>query len=333
MKKVKLSLVICLCLSIVLALCGCGAKPIPEYNIAVEGRTVDKTNPQSVIENAVLVDVYDKMSECEAVASVYHEYAKEQSGKKTVYYIVATVGGYLYENGKLTRNYGHSPFAAKITLKQQETGYDVVGFSALRSYTEEEEREAFIAENFPKGTTVEKLFSGRATALFDAEKQQIIENYGFNETDFATGEELIELLPVTNEAYYTLIEYFSGYPEWLGDIVRIEDGVHYTYKTSYYGEDGGKGVVTYVKTNEAGEEVEHYDINVDGDKVELPEELLYESEDGIVLTEPEPEEEGTESKPKVQVDPEGTTKYTPEELEEIMKEFDYDDGIEYTLVD
>ena len=330
MKKLKIFVTFCLCVSMLFAVSGCGEKPIPKYNTPVAGRTVDKTDPQSVIENALLVDVYDKMAECEAVASVYHEFAKEQNGKNTVYYIVATVGGYLYENGKLTRNYGQSPFAAKVTLKQQSENYEVMGFEALLSYTEEEERDAFITENFPKGTNADELFSGKATVLFEAEKKQLIEKYGYSESEFATGDEYIEMLPVTNEAYYTLIEFFPKYPEWLGDIVKIENGQRYTYVTSYQGEDGGKGVVSYVKTNEKGEEVERYDIDVDGDYVEIPEDMQLEP---MEEADSEPIEVEVPSTPKVHADPEGKTEYTPEELEEIAKEFDYDDGIEYTLVD
>ncbi len=324
MKRFKNVLTLFLCLSVALSLCGCGAKPIPRYNVAVEGRTLDKTNPVSVIENALLVDIYEKMASCEAIASVYDEYAKEQKGKVTTYYVVATVGGYLYENGKLNRSYGSSPFAAKITLKQAKAGYDVVGFTSLRNFEELEERNAYIEENFPKGTDAESLFKGRSKALFEAEKQQIIQNYGFAESEFSTGDELIELLPVTNEAYYTLIEYFSDYPEHLGNITKIENGQRYTYATYYNGEDGGKGVVSYVKTNEAGEEIQRYDVNVDGDYVEIPEGLLVGVDDGEIYI----DDAGYSDTEQP------TTTKTPEEIEEIMKnEFNYDDGIEYTLVD
>lgn len=324
MKKLKKVLLLCLCAAMVVSVCGCGAKPIPRYNTAVEGRTVDKTNPQSVIENALLVDVYETLAECEAIASVYEEYEKVQKGKKSTYYVVATVGGYLYENGKLTRNYGSAPFAAAITLRQNEQFYEVVEFQALRSFEEEGEREAFIAENFPKGTEIETLFGGKYTALTEAEKQQLMKNYGFTEEEFATGEETIDLLPVTNEAYYTLLEYFSAYPEWLGNITRIEDGVRYTYTTAYVGEDGGKGIVSYTKTNENGEEMEHFDVPVDGDNVEIPDGLLAEVDDGEIYID-EPEYTETE---------ESTTTKSPEEIQEILdNEFNYDDGIEYTLVD
>ncbi len=328
MRKIKLILLFSLCVCMLLAVCGCGEKPIPQYNTAVPGRTVDKTDVKSVIENALLADVYDKLTECEAIASVYHEYAKDQTGKKVTYYVVATQGGYVHENGKLARKYGFSPFAAVVTLKQGENGYDVVGFNALRSFEEDEEREAFIEENFPEGTDSETLFKGRAAGLFEAEKQQIIKNYGFDEGEFAGEDEMIELLPVTNEAYYTLIEFFPEYPEWLGDTTKVKNGVRFTYATSYKGEDGGKGVVTYIKTNENGEEVERYDIPVDGDNVDIPDELIADEwEDDFTA-------EDFENAEPIIVEPgESATTRTPEELEEIMKEYDYDDGIEYTLVD
>lgn len=332
MRKMKSFLLLAVCLVLVFTAFGCGKdlKPVPEYNVAVKGRTVDTSDPVSVIENALLVDVYEQIKFCEAIAVVYEEYSKKQDGKATTYYVVSTVGGYIHEDGKLVRGYGNAPFAAVITLKQNGEIYEVVEFKAGRGFEEETEYETFVAENFPEGATFESLMAGRANKLFEAEKQQIIKNYGFDESEFSTGDENIELLPVTNEAYYTLVEYFPNYPDWLGTTTRVEEGVRYTYTTSYVGEDGGKGVVTYVKANEAGEEAERYDIKVDGDNVELPEEFgISESEinDAEWIKVPgadtavEPEE-GSQSK------------YTPEEIEQIMEnEFNYDDGIEYTLVD
>jgi len=332
MKKMKTILAITLCLMLVIGMCGCGEKEqkaIPEYNVAAAGRTLDTKDSASVIENALLIDVQESVSVCEGVAVAFEEYSKTQKGKQTTYYLVASVGGYVYENGKLSRNYGNAPFAAVITLKESNGIYEVVDFKAGRNLGDEVGHESFVAENFPKGTTVEELFKDRAGRLFEAEKQQLIEKYGFAEEEFSTGDEIIELLPVTNYAYYTLVEYFPMYPDYPGSVTRIEDGVRYTYTTSYVGEDGGKGVVSYVKTDDEGVEAERYDINVNGDEVEIPEGLYPPGEEYI--------EEDVDA---AEEDEEAAEETNGEEIsdseieeEDPMAEFDYDDGLEYTLVD
>ena len=337
MKKTGLIAVL-LAAVLVLGLCGCGEeKAIPEYNGPMAGREVDKTDVDAVIKNALFVDVYDKISFSEAVASEYDVYSKEQKGKKLTYHVVASVGGYVYENNKLTRVYGTSAFPAIIKLKEKNGEYEVTGFTAGVGFETEEELELFITDNFPKNTNAEEVMKGKSKLLFDREKQQICEFYNIDESEFVSGDEVIEILPVSNEAYYAVSDYFEFYPDWLGTRSAVEEGVRYIYSTAFEETAPGVGTLSFVKTNEAGEEIERIDIKVDGDYVEFPEDI--EAVEGEPVVEEPIEEEPVEEEPietetpKVRPDPEGETTYTPEELEEIEKEFDYDDGIEYTLVD
>lgn len=308
MKSIKKIYALMLCFTVVFCTVGCGDKALPAYNTEFEGKTVNKNDVTSVIQNALLIDSKELLQGAEATAAVYEEVAKEQNGKSTTYYLVAATGGYFHEDGKLTRRMGNAPFACKITLKQGKNTYEVTDFVDSRTFIDDEDKIAFIEENFPDNIDAQNLLKGKSEMLLQAEKEQIMKNYGFDESEFATGDELLTLLPLTNTAYYTLVDSFPEYPDWIGNIVKAENGIKYTYTTSYSGEDGGEGVVTYIKTDEKGNEIEHIDIKVNGDNVEIS--------------------EGTDI-----IDENGEARYTPEELEKIMKEYDYNDGIEYTLVD
>ncbi len=312
MKKLFKIITLFLSALFVLSLCGCGAEPIPKYNTAVGNRIVDKIDAKSVIENALLADVFENIDKYVAVASVYDEIAKVEKGKKTTYFVLASVAGYFAENGKLNRNRGTSPFAVAIELKQTKNGYVVTDFKTCRTAETKEERNAFIAEYFPEGTDPEAVFNGKRQGLLDKEQKQILENYEIAQKYGFTGnEDMLEFVPLSNEAYMAVREFFYIYPDWLGSQEKVENGVRYTYSTTFIpeGNSDEKGVLLFLKTDEEGVEVERYEVKIDGNNVQLPDNFT------------EGQIESTIELPKGFEDLDA--------YEGFMENLEYDDGIDY----
>ena len=302
-KALKAVLCFMLCLSCALSLCSCG-EDMSLYNTPAGNREVDKTSVKSVIENAILADCYENVKDCEVYSPAYKEIDKIEKGNKSIYYIVAGVGGYTVENGKLVRTHGISTYAAEIHLKKNNKGeYEVTKFITSRGLETSEEVDSFVDESFPEGKNNPKVIDENRTALIEDEKSAIKENEKVaQEFEFAGEDDYIELLPITNYAYEELLSYFELYPDWLGSKMRTENGVRYIYETLFQAEgdeNSGVGVISFVKKTEDGTEVERTDINIDGDYVELEE---IEAEDNSFD-------------------------------EEMEAELGYDDGIEYTPVD
>ncbi len=254
---------------VICSLCGCG-QSVEKYNSpAGEGVEVDAKNLQSVIENAILVDKYFEFSDCEAYASVYKELTSETKGNKTKYYLVASTGGYILIDDKLSRQSGGKPFPVVVTVKKSGEEYKITEIKSGAFLATLETRQAFIKENMPSGINSESFVSDNMDELFAKERKQILLKYSDKKYVFEGKEQPREMLPLWDYAYNQMLEFFEEYPEWIGKIERIENGKKYTYNTEYVSETEDRGVVSFVKRDEAGNEVARTDILVDGDNVEI----------------------------------------------------------------
>ncbi len=241
-----------------------------KYNKPVsEQFEVDFTNPENVIQNAILSDKLFEFSECEVFSPVYKELVTKKDGNKTTYYILGCVGGYMFADDKLSRQAGGIPFPAVITLKEKDGKYAVTEYISGASIVTQEHRREFIKENFPKVIKADNLINSNYLQLYDKEEEAISKRFP-DRKDYVFEDEFTqrEIIEISDDAAITLSEYFKEYPDWNGNLQRVKNGEKYIYHTKYEEESYLKGTLSFIKTDIQGNEIECMVYKIDENSVE-----------------------------------------------------------------
>lgn len=270
--KIKNIIIMALVLAILPGIFGCGNNmdSMEQYNKPVsEQFEVDFKNPENVIQNALLSDKLYEFYECEVFSPVYKELVTKKQGNKTTYYILGSVGGYMFADDKLSRQAGGIAFPAVITLKEKDGSYSVTEYISGAYIMTQEHRREFIKENFPKVIKADNLINSNYIALYGKEEEAILKRFPDRE-DYVFEDESgrSDIIEISEDAAITLADYFEKYPDWVGKIQRVEHGEKYTYHTKYEEESFLKGKLTFTKTDIQGNEIECTVYKVDGNSVE-----------------------------------------------------------------
>ena len=267
--RIKNIFIILLILAVLPGIFGCGSN-MDEYNKPVSDKfEVDFSNPENVIQNAILSDKLFEFPECEVFSPVYKELVIKKDGNKTTYYILGCVGGYMFANDKLSRQAGGIPFPAVITLKEKDGKYVVTEYISGAFIVTQEHRREFIKEHFPKVIKADNLINSNYLELYGKEEEAISKRFP-NREDYIFEDEnsRADMLEISEEAFAVIYPHLEKYPDWIGKIQRVENGEKFTYHTKYEKETETKGILSFVKTDIQGNEIECTVYKIDGNIAE-----------------------------------------------------------------
>ncbi|MBQ3053679.1 MAG: hypothetical protein IJC89_02090 [Clostridia bacterium] len=263
-----------LCASLMLCFCSCTQKNLGIYNIPVKGVLYDSADTDSVIYNAIMAESYGIVGEnCRAVVAAYKEIANtEVKGDKHIFYLLASIGGYSFINGKLTRSDGYPPYGVVITLQEKEGKFTVMGYKSSRDINLPADKAKFIQDNMPGIENGHTVMNNNREILFNMEERKIEQDNMISvDFQFAQEEDSVEMLPISDTAYSSVNRYFLDYPDWIGSTEKKHKDVFHTYRTLFTPEgieNPGNGILEFIHTNEKGDVVEHIYIKVTGDHTE-----------------------------------------------------------------
>jgi hypothetical protein len=175
----------------------------------------------------------------------------------------------MFADDKLSRQAGGIAFPAVITLKEKDGVYSVIEYISGAYIMTQEHRREFIKENFPKVIKADNLINSNYIELYGKEEEAIIKRFpGREDYIFEDENSKLDMVEISDDAFMEVSSYFEKYPDWIGKIQRVEHGEKYTYHTKYEEETYSKGILSFIKTDIQGNEIECTVYKIDGSSVE-----------------------------------------------------------------